>query len=83
MLGENGQDVEMTEDVDVVTKLEVCFGLARHDAAGSISLQPHTKRARTWDDLLQSKDRLDLLSSEQSLDFLLVTQVGSNTCQAG
>ena len=36
MLGENRQDVEMTEDVDIVTELEVCFGLARHDAADSI-----------------------------------------------
>jgi hypothetical protein len=33
-------------------------------------------------DLLQSKDRLDLFSGEQSLDLLFVTQVGSNTSQA-
>jgi hypothetical protein len=33
-------------------------------------------------DLLQSKDRLNLFSGEQSLDLLLVTQVGSNTSQA-
>jgi hypothetical protein len=33
VLGQDRQDVEVTEDVDVVTELEVGFGLARHDAA--------------------------------------------------